>query len=126
MTVTPETSAAAAEDLLRAFHSRTPGRQSAVVEARPTPDGATGHQVLAECVAGARCVLDLGCADGALLELLAAQGAEVPAGVDLSVGELEPARRRPASARCRGGRSPSTWAGARPRPGRLSRRRTTT
>jgi SAM-dependent methyltransferase len=101
VTTTPETAAAAAraaEEFLRTFHDRIPGRQSAGVEAAPTRDGRTSHQVLAERVAGARRVLDLGCADGALLEVLAGQGAEVLAGIDLSEGELAFARRRPALA----------------------------
>lgn len=92
-------SADAGEVFLRAFHDRSPGGQSVVAGAGRTPEGATGHQVLAARVAGARAVLDLGCADGALLELLAGQGAEVLAGVDLSGAELELARGRPALAR---------------------------
>lgn len=101
MTTTPGAAtdaARAAEDFLRAFHDRMPGRQSKGTEAAPTRDGRTSYEVLAERVAGARRVLDLGCADGALLELLAGRGAEVPAGVDLSEGELALARRRPALA----------------------------
>jgi SAM-dependent methyltransferase len=92
------TSPVTAEDFLRAFHNRTPGRQSASVESSPTPDGTISYQHLAALVAGARGVLDLGCADGALLELLAAQGATELAGVDLSAGELALARQRPALA----------------------------
>ncbi|MFE0459136.1 class I SAM-dependent methyltransferase [Kitasatospora sp. NPDC058965] len=87
-----------AEDFLRAFHDRTPGLQSAATEAGPAADGTTSYQALAARVAGARRVLDLGCADGALLDLLAGQGAEVLAGIDLSAGELALARRRPALA----------------------------
>lgn len=101
MTTTPVTSSAAAnaaEDFLRTFHNHTPGLQSAGVEASPTPEGSTSYQVLARHVAGARRVLDLGCADGALLQLLAEQGADVLAGVDLSAGELALARNRPALA----------------------------
>ncbi|WLQ35477.1 class I SAM-dependent methyltransferase [Streptomyces castrisilvae] len=103
MTTSPATSrpaadATAAEDFLRTFHNRTPGLQSAGVEAARTPEGPTSYQVLAGHVAGARRVLDLGCADGALLELLAGQGAESLAGIDLSAGELALARRRPALA----------------------------
>lgn len=100
MTTTPGAAAdaaRAAEDFLRAFHDRMPGRQSKGAEAAPTRDGRTGYEVLAERVAGARRVLDLGCADGALLELLAGRGAET-AGVDLSEGELALARLRPALA----------------------------
>ncbi|WP_042404093.1 class I SAM-dependent methyltransferase [Streptacidiphilus carbonis] len=103
MTATPSSSrpdsADAAEAFLRDFHNRTPGRQSVNMEAAPLGDGRTGYQVLAAEVAGARRVLDLGCADGALLEVLAAAGAEELAGIDLADGELEFARRRPALAR---------------------------
>ncbi len=82
MTTTPAAvtdAARAAEDFLRAFHDRMPGLQSKGTEAAPTRDGRTGYEVLAERVAGARRVLDLGCADGALLELLAGRGAETAA-----------------------------------------------
>ncbi|MFF3560457.1 class I SAM-dependent methyltransferase [Streptomyces sp. NPDC002574] len=90
--------ARAAEDFLRTFHDRSPGLQSAGVEEALTRDGRTTYEVLAEHVPGARRVLDLGCADGALLELLAGRGAGVLAGIDLSEGELALARRRPALA----------------------------
>ncbi|MDX3095183.1 class I SAM-dependent methyltransferase [Streptomyces sp. ME19-03-3] len=100
MTTTPAAAtdaSRAAEDFLRAFHDRMPGLQSKGTEAAPTRDGRISYEVLAERVAGARRVLDLGCADGALLELLAGRGAEA-AGIDLSEGELALARRRPALA----------------------------
>ncbi|MEU6342040.1 methyltransferase domain-containing protein [Streptomyces sp. NPDC046977] len=90
--------ARAAEDFLRSFHDRNPGFQSAGVEKALTRDGRTSHAVLAAHVPGARRVLDLGRADGALLELLAGQGAGVLAGIDLSEGELALARRRPSLA----------------------------
>ncbi|MFC1406852.1 MULTISPECIES: class I SAM-dependent methyltransferase [Streptacidiphilus] len=89
----------AAEAFLRDFHNRLPGRQSVNMEGAPSADGRTGYQLLAAEVAGARRVLDLGCADGALLEVLAAAGAEELAGIDLSEAELAFARRRPALAR---------------------------
>ncbi|MFC1429798.1 class I SAM-dependent methyltransferase [Streptacidiphilus sp. N1-3] len=87
-----------AEEFIRTFHDRTPGQQSVGAEAALTPDGRTSYQVLAARVAGAGRVLDLGCADGALLALLADQGARVLAGVDLSEAELALARSRPALA----------------------------
>ena len=92
-------SAEAAEQFLRDFHNRTPGQQSVQGQRALLADGRTGYQVLAAEVAGARRVLDLGCADGWLLEVLAAAGAEQLAGVDLSEAELVLARRRPALAR---------------------------
>jgi ubiquinone/menaquinone biosynthesis C-methylase UbiE len=91
--------AEATEAFLRDFHNRMPGRQSANATAAPLADGRTSYQVLAAEVAGARRVLDLGCADGWLLEVLAAAGAEETAGIDLSEAELAIARRRPALAR---------------------------
>jgi SAM-dependent methyltransferase len=63
--------------------------------ASPLSDGRTSYEFLAERVAGARRVLDLGCADGTLLAVLARNGARELAGIDLSDGELALARRRP-------------------------------
>ncbi|MGQ4351699.1 class I SAM-dependent methyltransferase [Streptomyces drozdowiczii] len=99
MTTTPASpspTAVAAEAFLRNFHNNGPGQQSVGVQGAPLADGRTGYQVLAAQVAGARRVLDLGCADGALLEVLGAAGAEELAGIDLSDQELELARARPA------------------------------
>ncbi|SED58780.1 Ubiquinone/menaquinone biosynthesis C-methylase UbiE [Streptomyces sp. 2131.1] len=92
----PSSTAVAAEAFLRNFHNNGPGQQSVGVQGAPLADGRTGYQVLAAQVAGARRVLDLGCADGALLEVLGAAGAEELAGIDLSDQELELARARPA------------------------------
>jgi len=86
----------AAEVFLRDFHNSRPGRQSVNMKRAPLADGRTGYQVLAAEVAGARRVLDLGCADGALLEVLATAGAQELAGIDLSDEELALARLRPA------------------------------
>ncbi|MFF0739161.1 class I SAM-dependent methyltransferase [Streptomyces sp. NPDC004111] len=87
-----------AETFLRDFHNAGPGRQSVNTERAPLADGRTGYQVLAAEVAGARRVLDLGCADGGLLEVLAAAGARELAGIDLADQELALARLRPALA----------------------------
>jgi SAM-dependent methyltransferase len=83
------------EMFLRAYHDRTPGTMGRSVLANPLPDGRTSYQLLAGRVAGARRVLDLGCADGELLAALARNGAGELAGVDLSAGEIDLARRRP-------------------------------
>ncbi|GAA2997705.1 ubiquinone/menaquinone biosynthesis C-methylase UbiE [Streptomyces sp. KhCrAH-43] len=92
----PSSTAVAAEAFLRTFHDSGPGQQSVGVQGAPLADGRTGYQVLAAQVAGARRVLDLGCADGALLEVLGAAGAEELAGIDLSEQELALAHARPA------------------------------
>ncbi|MFE2374897.1 class I SAM-dependent methyltransferase [Streptomyces sp. NPDC059398] len=102
MTATPvprNSGADAAESFLRDFHNSGPGRQSVHAERAPLADGRTGYQVLAAEVAGASRVLDLGCADGALLEVLATAGAEELTGIDLADEELALARVRPALAR---------------------------
>lgn len=98
MTTTPDAAAVshAAEEFLRTFHDQAPGQQSAGVGACLTVDGRTTYEEFADLLTGARRVLDLGCADGALLEVLARHGAEVLAGVDLSAEELAVARRRSA------------------------------
>lgn len=101
MTTTPpsrSSSSDVAEMFLRDFHNNGPGRQSVATERAPLADGRTGYQVLAAEVAGARRVLDLGCADGGLLEVLAAGGAERLAGIDLADQELALAGLRPALA----------------------------
>ncbi|WP_328603718.1 class I SAM-dependent methyltransferase [Amycolatopsis sp. NBC_00345] len=90
---------ASAEDFLRRFHDQRPEAQSGLSLSGPVVgDGRKSYDVLADRVAGARRVLDLGCGDGLLLETLAGRGAELLAGIDLSSGELEACRRRPALA----------------------------
>ncbi|WP_042427870.1 class I SAM-dependent methyltransferase [Streptacidiphilus anmyonensis] len=103
----PSPEARAAEEYLRAFHDNAPGRLVEGANTHRAPDGRTSHEVLADRVGPVRSVLDLGCADGALLALFAERGAETLAGVDLSSGELEIARRRPglAGARLHRGRA---------------------
>jgi len=86
------------EEVLRAHHNRSPGRQSAGAASSFLPDGRTSYEAMADLVAGAHRVLDLGCADGWLLELLAGRGVQELAGIDLSEQELALARRRPALA----------------------------
>ena len=86
----------AAEDYLREYHDRKPDAMSELIESgRVTGDGRTSYQLLADRVAPARKVLDLGCGDGALLAVFARNGAETLAGIDLSEGQLAQARKRP-------------------------------
>ncbi|SDM67241.1 class I SAM-dependent methyltransferase [Allokutzneria albata] len=87
------------EEFLKAFHDNNPGQQSAGAEANPTAEGRTSYEEFADRVGTPERVLDLGCADGALLEVLAGRGAKTLAGVDLSEAELALARRRPALAK---------------------------
>ncbi|GIG55780.1 hypothetical protein Lfu02_01520 [Longispora fulva] len=98
MITAPSAAATAAESYLRARHDLTPGLQSEGAELLLAADGRSSYRIMADTVAGARRVLDLGCADGWLLERLAEAGAETLAGIDLSEGELAFARRRPALA----------------------------
>lgn len=87
--------ASSGEAFLRAYHDGTPGLMGRGIATTPAADGRTSYQVLAGRVAGAQRVLELGCADGALLAVLADNGARELAGVDLSERELALARERP-------------------------------
>ncbi|MFI5611107.1 class I SAM-dependent methyltransferase [Amycolatopsis sp. NPDC051903] len=81
---------------LREYHDRKPDSQSVLIGAgRVAGDGRPSYGVFAERVGGERRVLDLGCGDGALLAEFVKIGTTAPAGIDLSAGELELARRRP-------------------------------
>ncbi|WP_344886004.1 class I SAM-dependent methyltransferase [Allokutzneria multivorans] len=66
------------------------------VAASPTAKGRTSYEEFADRVGTPERVLDLGCADGALLEVFAGRGATTLAGIDLSGAELALARQRPA------------------------------
>ncbi|MFB9902973.1 class I SAM-dependent methyltransferase [Allokutzneria oryzae] len=90
----------AQEAFLKAFHANHPAATSEAFGDGRTPDNRSSYQVLASRVAGAGRVLDLGCGDGALLELLAATGRELT-GIDISPDSLALARRRPALAEAR-------------------------
>ncbi|KUH35327.1 MULTISPECIES: class I SAM-dependent methyltransferase [Streptomyces] len=82
------------EDFLRAFHARWPAVTAETMGRGRTPDGRSSYELLCERATGARSVLDLGCGDGVLLELLARAGVPTLAGVDLSPEALALARRR--------------------------------
>jgi SAM-dependent methyltransferase len=87
----------AADDFLRAFHQRHPGVTTRAYARGRAPDGRSSYEILRDAVPAAARVLDLGCGDGFLLELLAPRAAAL-IGVDLSAAELALARARPALA----------------------------
>jgi SAM-dependent methyltransferase len=99
MTTSPET--IAQEAFLRAFHAERPAVTSESFGTGRASDGRTSYEILADRVAGSDRVLDLGCGDGLLLEILARATGRQLAGVDLSPQALRLARRRPAAAGAR-------------------------
>ncbi|MCS0600360.1 class I SAM-dependent methyltransferase [Streptomyces sp. LP11] len=84
------------EAFLKAFHARHPAVTTEAFAGARAADGRSSYAILRDLVAGRRRVLDLGCGDGSLLELLAATPGRRLAGVDLSPDSLALARRRPA------------------------------
>ncbi|MET7380742.1 methyltransferase domain-containing protein [Streptomyces sp. NPDC005526] len=92
------TTAAAQEAFLKAFHSERPAVTGDAFGGGRAPDGRTSYEILGDRVTGRRRVLDLGCGDGLLLEVLARAERRRLAGVDLSPASLALARRRPALA----------------------------
>ncbi len=80
---------------LRRFHAAYPAVTARAMAHGRGPDGRSSYALLRDAVAGRRRVLDVGCGDGLLLELLAAGPGRQVAGVDLSAAELALARRRP-------------------------------
>ncbi|MGW3010874.1 class I SAM-dependent methyltransferase [Streptomyces sp. NPDC001219] len=86
------------EDFLRTFHAAHPSVTARAMAHGRAADGRSSYELLRDRVSACDRVLDLGCGDGLLLELLAGRAAGAPsvlAGVDLSVEELALARRRP-------------------------------
>jgi len=81
------------ETFVRAYHARHPGVTARAFAHGRGPDGRSTYQILRD-LAGHGPVLDLGCGDGYLLELLAGAGHARLVGVDLSEAELAAARRR--------------------------------
>ncbi|MFF9124481.1 class I SAM-dependent methyltransferase [Streptomyces sp. NPDC014889] len=94
-TAPPTVPTAVQEAFLKAFHAEHPAVTADAFVAGRAPDGRSSYQILSDRVAGARRVLDLGCGDGVLLDLLARTGGRRLAGVDLSPEALALARRRP-------------------------------
>ncbi|MFJ8160018.1 class I SAM-dependent methyltransferase [Streptomyces sp. NPDC096136] len=96
------TTTAAQEAFLQAFHAERPAVTAEAFGHGRTADGRSSYELLCDRVAGRERVLDLGCGDGLLLELLARGGEERRlAGLDLSPEALALARRRPALAGAR-------------------------
>ncbi|WP_405840573.1 class I SAM-dependent methyltransferase [Streptomyces platensis] len=98
------------EEFLRTFHAAHPAVTVRAMAHGKTADGRSSYELLRDRVSACDRVLDLGCGDGLLLELLVARPAGSPsvlAGLDLSAEELALARRRPglAAADLRPGRA---------------------
>ncbi|MEU8891027.1 class I SAM-dependent methyltransferase [Streptomyces sp. NPDC048442] len=88
----------AQEAFLRAFHAEQPAVTADAFGGGRAADGRSSYEILCERVAGSRRVLDLGCGDGLLMELLARTDGRRITGVDLSPEALALARCRPALA----------------------------
>ncbi|MFJ4965463.1 class I SAM-dependent methyltransferase [Streptomyces sp. NPDC088729] len=89
------TTTASQEEFLRAFHAEHPAVTAEAFGRGRAPDGRSSYEILSDRVAGSTRVLDLGCGDGLVLELLARAGVRRLAGLDLSARSLAWARRRP-------------------------------
>ncbi|MFH8474515.1 class I SAM-dependent methyltransferase [Streptomyces sp. NPDC018000] len=87
---------ASQEAFLRAFHAEHPAVTAETLGRGRASDGRSSYELLCDRVAGCRRVLDLGCGDGLLLELLAQGDRRELAGLDLSPQSLALARRRAA------------------------------
>lgn len=83
------------ESFLRAFHAELPAVTADAFGSARSADGRSSYEILCDRVVGSRRVLDLGCGDGLLLELLARTEGRRLAGVDLSPEAVALARRRP-------------------------------
>ncbi|WP_405778426.1 class I SAM-dependent methyltransferase [Streptomyces sp. NBC_00859] len=83
------------EAFLREFHAERPAVTADAFGGGRAADGRSSYEILCDRVAGDRRVLDLGCGDGLLLELLARTGDDRQlTGVDLSPEALQLARER--------------------------------
>ena len=86
------------DQLLRAYHAQHPGATARAFADGRGEDGRSTYQILAALPAPGDAVLDLGCGDGLLLELLLERGCRDLVGVDMSPEELAAAAARPALA----------------------------
>jgi ubiquinone/menaquinone biosynthesis C-methylase UbiE len=84
------------DQLLRAYHARYPGATALAFAGGRTEDGRSSYQLLADLPRAGDRVLDLGCGDGHLLELLIGRGCRELVGIDMSPEELARAAQRPA------------------------------
>jgi SAM-dependent methyltransferase len=99
MPIQPTSDTRAQEAFLRDFHARRPAVTAEVFGHGRAADGRSSYRTLADLVGDAPRVLELGCGDGLLLELLAeGRDAAGLAGIDLSPEALRLAARRPALA----------------------------
>ncbi|MGQ4512458.1 methyltransferase domain-containing protein [Streptomyces sp. DW26H14] len=99
MTTTRPDDARTQEAFLRAFHAERPAVTAEAFGGGRGDDGRSSYRILADLVADAPRVLELGCGDGLLLELLAEGRSPADlAGIDLSPEALALARVRPALA----------------------------
>ncbi|MFG2830135.1 class I SAM-dependent methyltransferase [Streptomyces sp. NPDC048434] len=86
------------EEFLRTFHAAHPAVTVRALAHGRAGDGRSSYEILRDRMAVCGRVLDLGCGDGLLLELLAEREAgarRTLAGIDLSAEELTLARGRP-------------------------------
>ncbi|MFD0168416.1 class I SAM-dependent methyltransferase [Streptomyces decoyicus] len=86
------------EEFLRTFHAAHPAVTVQAMAHGQAEGGRSSYEILRDRVAACGRVLDLGCGDGLLLELLASGEAgarRALAGIDLSAEELTLARGRP-------------------------------
>ncbi len=85
-----------ADELLLVYHERHPGATARAFADGRLADGRSSYDLLAGAVNPDQDVLDLGCGDGHLLDLLVARGHDPSrlAGLDMSEAELAAARAR--------------------------------